>query len=335
MAKEKKEVVSNVGLTKVEALERARIEIEKSFGQNALIKLDGSNIEKVPMQSTGILGLDDILGGGIGIGRITEIYGPESAGKTTLALHAIAQTQKDGGIVAYIDTEQAFDSLYAKNIGVDINNLWFSQPDCGEQALDIMDKLISSGSISTIVIDSTAALTPRAELEGEMGDSHMGLQARLLSQGLRKVVSKAGKTKTSLIFISQLRSKIGVVYGSNEVVGVGNALKFYTSQRIDIRKIETKEEGEEAIANKVRVTVRKNKLAPPFRKREFMIYFGKGIDKYEDVLSLAIEKEIIQKAGAWYSYNTEKIGQGATNASDFLRGNEAIFNEVVEKLKSK
>jgi recombination protein RecA len=338
MAKEKKEVVeSTENLTKTQALEKARLEIEKAFGKNSLIKLDGSNVEKIPMRSSGILGLDEIAGGGpVGIGRITEIFGPESSGKTTIALHAIAETQRQGGIVAFIDAEHAFDPLYAKNLGINIDNLWFSQPDSGEQGLNIAETLIDSKAMDLIVIDSVNALTPQAEIDGDIGDSHMGLQARLMSQALRKITVKAGKAGTSLIFISQLRSKIGIVFGNPEVAGSGNALKFYASQRIDVRKVETKEDNnEEAIANKIRIKIVKNKLAPPFRKREFMIYFGKGIDKYEDTISLAVEKEIIQKAGSWYSFKEEKIGQGIDNAVKLLKENNSLYNEIETLVKEK
>lgn len=335
MAKEKKEdkVENSENLSKLEALEKARLEIEKAFGTNSLIKLDGSNIKKVPMRSWGILGIDEISGGGYGEGRIIEIYGPESSGKTTLALHAIKEVQNNNGTAAYIDAEHAFDPAYAQNIGININDLWFSQPSSGEEGLEIAEKLVSSKAVDLIVIDSVAALTPRAEIEGEMGDSHMGLQARLMSQALRKLTAIAGKNKTAIIFINQIRMKIGVMFGNPETVTGGNALKFYASQRYEIRKVETKEDGEEAVANKVRIKVVKNKLAPPFRKAEFMIYFGKGISQIEDVLNLAITKDIIKKSGAWYSYKDEKIGQGSANVVSFLEQNKTIYDEIFNLVK--
>lgn len=322
---------------KMKALETVRLNCDKKFGTNSLIKMDGSDFQRVPLDSTDIMGLDDILGGGLGQGRIIEIYGPESSGKTTLALHAVAAEQARGNIAAFIDAEHALDPIYAQALGVKMETLYLSQPDCGEQALEIAEELVESGAVSIIVIDSVAALTPRAEIEGEMGDSHMGLQARLMSQALRKLTGKLSKTKTKLIFINQLRMKIGVMFGNPETTTGGNALKFYASQRLDVRKIETMENAdEEATANKIRVKCIKNKLAPPFRKREFELEFGKGINKEKDLLALAVEKEVVNKAGAWYSYKEEKIGQGMENASKwFATASPELRKEIEDAVRVK
>ena len=318
---------------KQKALEAARLQIEKQFGQGSLMKLgahqSAQGIEAIP---SGSILLDEALGiGGYPRGRIVEIYGPESSGKTTLALHAIAEAQKLGGIAAFIDAEHALDPIYARNLGVDIDELWVSQPDNGEQALDIAESLIRSGAVDVIVIDSVAALTPQAEIEGEMGDAHVGLQARLMSQALRKLAGTLSKSKTILIFINQIRMKIGIMFGNPETTTGGNALKFYASVRLEVRKIETIEKGdEEAIGNKVRVKVVKNKVAPPFRRAELEIIFGKGISWSASLLDAAVKYSIVDKKGAWYTWGEEKVGQGRENAKIYLEQNpDAVA--VIEK----
>lgn len=321
---------------KIKALETVKMNCEKKFGNNALVKMDGTDFKKVPMRSSDILGLDEILGGGYGEGRIIEIYGPESSGKTTIALHAIAAEQARGGLAAFIDAEHAIDPIYAQNLGVKMDSLWLSQPDNGEQALEIAEELVESGAISIIVIDSVSALVPRAEIEGEMGDSHVGLQARLMSQALRKLTGKLAKSKTTLIFINQIRMKIGVMFGNPETTSGGNALKFYASQRLDVRKTGTNEDGnEEAVSNNIKVKCVKNKLSPPFKKREFVLEFGKGVDKTKDLLALAVDKEVIEKKGAWYNYGEIKIGQGADNAAKWLAENPDLYKEVDTKVREK
>jgi len=320
---------------KLKALEAARLQIEKQFGQGSLMKLGTHAIAHgIEVISSGSILLDEALGiGGYPRGRIIEIYGPESSGKTTLALHAIAEAQKKGGIAAFIDAEHALDPVYAKNLGVDINELYISQPDNGEQALDIAESLIRSGAVDIIVIDSVAALTPQAEIEGEMGDSHVGLQARLMSQALRKLAGTLSKSKTILIFINQIRMKIGVMFGNPETTTGGNALKFYASVRLEVRRIETIERGqdEEAIGNKVRVKVVKNKVAPPFRKAELEIIFGKGISWSASLLDAAVKCEVIEKKGAWYTCGSDKIGQGRENAKAYLEQ----FPEEAKKIEEK
>ena len=309
---------------KQKALEAARLQIEKQFGQGSLMKLgahqSAQGIEAIP---SGSILLDEALGiGGYPRGRIVEIYGPESSGKTTLALHAIAEAQKRGGIAAFIDAEHALDPIYARNLGVDIDELWVSQPDNGEQALDIAESLIRSGAVDVIVVDSVAALTPQAEIEGEMGDAHMGLQARLMSQALRKLAGTLSKSKTILIFINQIRMKIGIMFGNPETTTGGNALKFYASVRLEVRKIETIERGDEdAVGNKVRVKVVKNKVAPPFRRAELEIIFGKGISWSASLLDAAVKYSIIDKKGAWFTWGEEKVGQGRENAKLYLEQN--------------
>ena len=307
---------------KQKALEAARLQIEKQFGQGALMKLGAHTIAKgIEVISSGSILLDEALGiGGYPRGRIIEIYGPESSGKTTLALHAIAEAQKKGGIAAFIDAEHALDPIYARNLGVDTNELYISQPDNGEQALDIAESLIRSGAVDIIVIDSVAALTPQAEIEGEMGDSHVGLQARLMSQALRKLAGTLSKSKTILVFINQIRMKIGIMFGNPETTTGGNALKFYASVRLEVRRVETIEGGkdDEAIGNKVRVKVVKNKVAPPFRKAELEIIFGKGISWSASLLDAAVKCNVIEKKGAWYTCGSEKIGQGRENAKAYL-----------------
>lgn len=322
---------------KMKALEAARMQIEKQFGKGAIMKLgeDAGQIQ-IPTISTGSILLDAALGvGGYPRGRVIEIYGPEASGKTTLALHAIAEAQKQGGIAAFIDAEHALDPQYAGALGVNTDELWVSQPDNGEQALEIVESLIRSGAVDIIVVDSVAALTPRAEIEGDMGDSHMGLQARLMSQALRKLTAIISKSKTCLVFINQIRMKIGVMFGNPETTTGGNALKFYSSIRLEIRKIETISEGpEKAIGNKVRVKVVKNKVAPPFKRVEMEIIFGQGISASGSLLDAAVAYNIIAKSGSWYSYGEERIGQGRENVKGFLESNPDIYKQVEESVRS-
>ncbi len=332
-APEKKSAVQE---EKVRALEAARLQIEKQFGKGSLMKLgDGTGRVDVDVIPTGSILLDAALGvGGYPRGRVVEIYGPESSGKTTLALHAIAESQKQGGIAAFVDAEHALDPAYAKNLGVNVDELWVSQPDTGEQALEIVESLVRSGAVDIIVVDSVAALTPRAEIEGDMGDSHMGLQARLMSQALRKLTGTISKTKTCLIFINQIRMKIGVMFGNPETTTGGFALKFYSSLRLEVRKVESIAHGnEEIVGNKVRVKVVKNKIAPPFRKAEMDIMFGKGISAVGSMLEAALQTNTIEKAGSWYSYGKERIGQGVENARLFLESNPAVYAEVEKKVR--
>lgn len=322
---------------KVAALQQAVGQIEKQHGKGSIMRLGVASLEvDVPVIPSGSLALDLALGvGGFPKGRIIEIYGPESSGKTTLALHAIANSQKQGGVAVLIDAEYAFDAAYAKNLGVDIDNLLVSQPDTGEQALEIADTLIRSGAVDIIVVDSVAALVPAAEIEGDMGDSHMGLQARLMSQALRKLTGLLSKSKTCLIFINQLRMKIGVMFGNPETTTGGNALKFYSSVRIDIRRTAAIKNGEEVVGNRTRAKVVKNKVSPPFREAEFDILYGKGISFEGDVLDLAVELDIVEKSGAWYSYNGERIGQGREKARDFLTENRDMLTEIEQAVRAK
>ena len=320
---------------KVRALEAAIGHLEKEFGKGTVMKLGESeanmNVESVP---TGSLSLDIALGlGGIPKGRIIEIYGPESSGKTTVALHMVAEVQKRGGIAGFVDAEHALDPTYAKNIGVDIDNLYISQPDSGEQALEIAETMVRSGAVDIIVVDSVAALTPQAEIDGEMGDSHVGLQARLMSQALRKLTATVNKTKCIVIFINQLREKIGVMFGNPETTTGGRALKFYASIRMDVRRIETLKAQGELIGNRTRIKIVKNKVAPPFKEAQFDIMFGKGISKAGDILDLAVANDIIDKSGAWFAYNGDKIGQGRENAKNFLQENPDIMYEVEQKVR--
>ena len=316
-------------------LDLAITQIVKQYGTGSIMKLDEGVVDKVEAISTGSITLNAAVGiGGVPRGRVVEIYGPESSGKTTLTLHIIAEAQKTGGQAAFIDAEHAFDPAYAKKLGVDFESLYFSQPDNGEQALEITDILVRSGQLDVIVIDSVAALVPRAELEGEMGDSHMGLQARLMSQALRKLTGSVKKSKTSVIFINQLRHKIGVMWGSPETTTGGNALKFYCSLRLDIRRIGSIKDGDAIIGNRTRVKVAKNKMSSPGRKCEFDIMYGEGISYEGDLLDLAVEAEIIKKMGSWYSYNDEKIGQGRENAKQHLKDNEKFMTKIDDKVKS-
>jgi len=319
------------------ALETALISIEKQFGKGSIMKLGEKRPDlKIDVIPTGSLGLDIALGvGGVPRGRIVEIYGPESSGKTTLALHIIAETQRMGDIAAFIDAEHALDPRYARNLGVDIENLLVSQPDTGEQALEITESLVRSGALGVIVIDSVAALVPRAEIEGDMGDSHMGLQARLMSQALRKLAGVINKSNTCVIFINQIRLKIGVMFGNPETTTGGNALKFYSTVRLDIRRTETIKKGNDAIGNRVKVKVAKNKVAPPFRIAEFEIMFDKGIFREGDILEIATNAGIIQKSGTWYSYGEERIGQGREVAAKYISENSQILEEIEKKIREK
>lgn len=321
-------------LEKKKALEMAMGQIEKQFGKGAVMKLGETahlNIEAIP---TGALGLDIALGvGGVPRGRIVEVFGPESSGKTTVALHMVAEAQKAGGDAAFIDAEHALDPVYAKKLGVDIDNLIVSQPDTGEQALEITEALVRSGAIDIIVIDSVAALVPKAEIDGEMGDAHVGLQARLMSQALRKLAGVISKSKTTAIFINQLREKVGIMFGNPETTPGGRALKFYASVRLDVRKIETIKQGTEMIGSRTRVKVVKNKVAPPFKEAEFDIIYGQGISKEGNILDVAVNLDIINKSGAWFSYNGQRIGQGRENSKNFLRQNPELLKEVEAKIR--
>ena len=322
---------------KMKALDAALTQIEKAYGKGSVMKLGDSsanmNIETVP---TGALSLDIALGlGGVPKGRGVEVYGPESSGKTTVALHMVAEVQKRGGIAGFIDAEHALDPVYAKNIGVDIDNLYISQPDNGEQALEITETMVRSGAVDIVIVDSVAALVPKAEIDGDMGDSHVGLQARLMSQALRKLTAVISKSNCIVIFINQLREKVGIMFGNPETTTGGRALKFYSSVRLDVRRIESLKQGGEIIGNRVRVKVVKNKIAPPFKEAEFDIMFGQGISREGDVLDLAAKEDIIEKSGAWYAYNGAKIGQGRENAKIYLRENPAVFLEVENKVREK
>ena len=332
--KEKEEEKLSPQEQRMKALQAAMAKIEKDFGKGSIMKLGDEKIENVEVIHTGSIGLDAALGvGGYPKGRIIEIFGPESSGKTTLAIHAIAETQKTGGIAAFIDAEHAFDRFYAAKLGVDIDNLWISQPDNGEQALEIADQLIRSSAIDIIVIDSVAALTPKKEIEGDMGDSSVGLHARLMSQALRKLTSTIAKTNTTCIFINQLREKIGVMFGNPETTTGGNALKFYASVRLDIRKSTAIKDGDNVLGNLTKVKVVKNKVAPPFRKAEFEIMFGEGISKVGEIIDLGVEYDIIKKSGAWFSYDGAKLAQGRDATKQLLSDNPELCEELEAKIK--
>ena len=340
MAKEKEEAAMSAQEGKMKALQAAMAKIEKDFGKGTIMRMGDEKVENVEVIPTGSISLNAALGvGGYPKGRIIEIYGPESSGKTTLAIHAIAEAQKAGGIAAFIDAEHAFDRFYAEKLGVDIDNLWISQPDNGEQALEIADQLIRSSAVDIIVIDSVAALTPKKEIEGDMGDNVVGLQARLMSQALRKLTSTVNKTNTTCIFINQLREKIGVMFGNPETTPGGNALKFYASVRLDIRRVTSVKDGDNVIGNQVRVKVVKNKVAPPFRKAEFEILFGEGISKIGEILDLGVEFGIIQKSGSWFSYNGSKLAQGRDATKQILHDNPELCEEleaqIMEAIKNK
>jgi recombination protein RecA len=330
-----KETDNSIKLEKLKVLQSTLEKIEKVYGKGSVMKLGDKAIEVMDVISTGSIALDNALGvGGFPRGRVIEIYGPESSGKTTLAIHAIAESQKQGGIAAFIDAEHAFDSSYAKKLGVDVDNLFISQPDNGEQALEITDNLIRSGAIDIIVIDSVAALTPKSEIDGEMGDSKMGLQARLMSQALRKLTSTISKTKCCCIFINQLRDKIGVMFGSPETTTGGNALKFYSSIRIDIRRKEAIKEGDQNIGNRVKVKIVKNKVAPPFRQVEFDLMFGQGISKVGEIIDIGVDKGIIKKSGSWFSYGDTKLGQGRDAVKQLLLDNPELQEELDGQIRT-
>lgn len=331
MAKEKEQ--KDVNQEKLKALQVTLDKIDKNFGKGTIMKLGANVIENIPAIKSGSIALDVALGiGGYPKGRVVEIYGPESSGKTTLAIHAIAEAQADGGIAAFIDAEHAFDRFYAESLGVDIENLLISQPDNGEQALEITDHLIRSGAIDIIVIDSVAALTPKAEIEGEMGDSRMGLQARLMSQALRKLTATISKTNTCVVFINQLREKIGVMFGNPETTTGGNALKFYASIRVDVRRIGSIKDGEDIKGNRTRVKIVKNKVAPPFKKAEFDLMYGEGISKTGEIIDLAVEFEIIKKSGSWFSYGETKLGQGREAVKALIKDNPELAEELEQKI---
>ena len=319
---------------KLQALKLTMEKIDKAYGKGSIMKLGDMTIEKIDSISTGSISIDAALGvGGLPKGRIIEIFGPESSGKTTLTIHAIAECQKKGGIAAFIDAEHAFDRFYAENLGVDINNLVISQPDNGEQALEIADNLIRSGAIDLIVVDSVAALTPKSEIDGEMGDASVGVQARLMSKALRKMTSSISKTGATCVFINQLRSKIGVMFGNPETTTGGNALKFYSSVRIDIRKSTQIKDGEKVLGNRTRVKIVKNKIAPPFRRAEFDIMYGQGISKTGEIIDLGVDNGIIEKSGSWYSYNSTKLGQGKEAVKNLLKDNPELMDELELKVK--
>jgi recombination protein RecA len=324
----------SISADKEKAVESAMIQIERQFGKGSIMKLGDSPVIEVPVIPTGSLALDAALGvGGLPRGRVTEVFGPEASGKTTLALHAIAEAQNQGGIAAFIDAEHALDIIYARKLGINCDELLVSQPDTGEQALEIADMLVRSGAIDILVIDSVAALVPRAEIEGEMGDSHMGLQARLMSQALRKLTGTIGKTMTSVIFINQIRMKIGVVFGNPETTTGGNALKFYSSVRLDIRRTGAIKDGQEITGNRTRVRVVKNKMAPPFKEAEFDITYGEGISKTGDMIDTGVEAGIIEKSGSWYSFDGERVGQGRENAKKFFNENTELYESALKKVK--
>ena len=327
--------IPTVNNDKVKAIEAALANIEKQFGKGSIMKLGDHRVEEIPVISTSSIGIDAGIGvGGVPRGRIVEIFGPESSGKTTLALHIVAEAQKAGGIAAYIDAEHALDAIYAEKLGVNINDLFVSQPDSGEQALEITESLVRSNAIDVLVIDSVAALTPRAELEGDMGDSLPGLQARLMSQALRKLTAVVGRSNTCLIFINQIREKIGVMFGSPETTTGGRALKFYSSVRLDIRRIGAIKDGDAVTGNRTKVKVVKNKVAPPFKEAEFDIMYGEGISKWGEIIDIGVDRKVVEKSGAWFSYRGERLGQGRENAKATLRDNPALGIRVETELRS-
>ncbi len=329
----KEDVSKKEEANKTKAIDMAVSQIEKLFGKGSIMKLGEKPIETIPVVSTGSIALDIALGiGGLPRGRVIEIYGPEASGKTTLALQVVAEIQKQGGVASFIDAEHALDVLYAKRIGVNTDDLLISQPDSGEQALDIAEILVRSAAVDLVVVDSVAALVPRAEIEGEMGDAHMGLQARLMSQALRKLTATISKSMTTVIFINQIRQKIGIMFGNPETTTGGNALKFYSSIRLDIRRIASLKDGQDVVGNRTRVKIVKNKLAPPFKEVEFDIIFGQGISREGDVIDLGTDMNIIERSGTWYSYNESRIGQGRENAKDFLKKHPDIMKEIEDKI---
>jgi len=324
----------NISPDKQKAVESAITQIERQFGKGSIMKLGSKEVQNIPVIPSGSLALDKALGiGGFPRGRVIEIFGPESSGKTTLALHAVAEAQKQGGIAAFIDAEHALDTVYARKLGVNCDELLISQPDTGEQALEIADMLVRSGAVDIVVIDSVAALVPRAEIEGEMGDAHMGLQARLMSQALRKLTGTIGKTMTSVIFINQIRMKIGVMFGNPETTTGGNALKFYASLRLDIRRMGAIKDGQEQIGNRTKVRVVKNKMAPPFREAEFDITYGEGISRTGDLIDMGVEMGIVEKSGSWYSHDGDRIGQGRENVKKFLTENPEVCDAILKKVR--
>jgi len=334
MAQNTLRLVEDHAVDKTKALDAALSQIERAFGKGSIMRLAGNDIVDIETISTGSLGLDIALGvGGLPRGRIIEIYGPESSGKTTMALHTIAEAQKKGGICGFIDAEHALDPVYARKLGVDLENLLISQPDTGEQALEICDTLVRSGALDVIVVDSVAALTPRAEIEGDMGDSLPGMQARLMSQALRKLTASISRSKTMVIFINQIRMKIGVMFGSPETTTGGNALKFYASVRLDIRRIGSVKDRDEAVGNQTRIKVVKNKLAPPFKQVEFDIMYGEGVSKTGELIDLGVKAGVVEKSGAWFSYNSQRLGQGRENSKQFLRDNPEVANEIETMLR--
>ena len=325
----------NISPEKQKAMDSAIAQIERQFGKGSIMKLGSKEVLNIPVIPSGSLALDKALGiGGFPRGRVIEIFGPESSGKTTLALHAVAEAQKQGGIAAFIDAEHALDTVYAKRLGVNCDELLISQPDTGEQALEIADMLVRSGAVDIMVIDSVAALVPRAEIEGEMGDAHMGLQARLMSQALRKLTGTIGKTMTSVIFINQIRMKIGVMFGNPETTTGGNALKFYASLRLDIRRLGAIKDGQEQVGNRTKVRVVKNKMAPPFREAEFDITYGEGISRTGDLIDMGVDMGIVDKSGSWYSHDGDRIGQGRENAKKFLTENPEVYDTILKKVRT-
>jgi recombination protein RecA len=329
------EGIMNISPEKQKAVDSAITQIERQFGKGSIMKLGSKEVQDIPVIPSGSLALDKALGiGGLPRGRVIEIFGPESSGKTTLALHAVAEAQKQGGIAAFIDAEHALDTVYAKKLGVNCDELLISQPDTGEQALEIADMLVRSGAMDIMVIDSVAALVPRAEIEGEMGDAHMGLQARLMSQALRKLTGTIGKTMTSVIFINQIRMKIGVMFGNPETTTGGNALKFYASLRLDIRRTGAIKDGQEVVGNRTKVRVVKNKMAPPFREAEFDITYGEGISRTGDLIDMGVAMGIVDKSGSWYSHNGDRIGQGRENVKKFLAENPEMYDAILNKVRS-